>query len=304
MGGAFVAVANDSSATWWNPGALPAGPFFDMGVGRATTDSSRELPARRDRVGSFAMVTPPFGFSYYRVRITETAPTASGEAVRQDEQGTVPVRSLSVSEIGVTLGQTLLTGVHIGTTLKYVRGSTRAGVGDAQLSVPDLLDEGEDLDDGETDHEFDWDIGVLASAGPLRAGLVIRNVQEVTLGRPEAPGGEFRLPRQVRVGAAFGPGFESVDALPLTVSLDVDVVRYPTVSGDRRVVAVGAEHWLVSKRLALRGGGRLNTVGAEDRAATAGITVGLGRGAYVDGHLVRGGSADDRGWGLAARMSF
>jgi hypothetical protein len=302
MGGAFVAVANDSSATWWNPGALAAGPFFDMGVGRATTDSSQDLPARRDRVGSFAMVTPPVGFSYYRVRVTETAPTAPGEADRQDGQGAVPVRSLSVSEFGLSLNQSLLTGVHIGTTLKYVRGSTRAGFGDPQLSASDLLDEGEDLDDGETDHEFDWDFGFLASAGPIRAGLVIRNVQEVTIGSPAAPGGEFRLPRQIRVGGAFDG--EQIGSVPLTLSLDADVVRYPTVSGDRRVVAVGAEHWVIPKRLALRGGGRLNTVGAEDRAGTAGVTVGLGRGSYVDWYLVRGGTADDRGWGLAARMSF
>ena len=32
-GGAFVAVANDSSATWWNPAGLAAGPFFDMVLG-------------------------------------------------------------------------------------------------------------------------------------------------------------------------------------------------------------------------------------------------------------------------------
>ena len=63
MGGAFVAVANDSSATWWNPGALAAGPFIDSAVGIATTDSSRSLPAERNEVGSFALVTPPFGFS-------------------------------------------------------------------------------------------------------------------------------------------------------------------------------------------------------------------------------------------------
>ena len=37
MGGAFVAVANDSTATWWNPAGLAAGPFVDLTVtgGRA-----------------------------------------------------------------------------------------------------------------------------------------------------------------------------------------------------------------------------------------------------------------------------
>ena len=33
MGGAFVAVADDSTATWWNPGALAAGPFVDVDAG-------------------------------------------------------------------------------------------------------------------------------------------------------------------------------------------------------------------------------------------------------------------------------
>src|SRR5688572_15574551 len=35
MGGAFVAVANDSSATWWNPAGLADGPFLDTATARA-----------------------------------------------------------------------------------------------------------------------------------------------------------------------------------------------------------------------------------------------------------------------------
>ena len=38
MGGAFVAVADDSSATWWNPGALAAGPFLDVAAGWSRTE--------------------------------------------------------------------------------------------------------------------------------------------------------------------------------------------------------------------------------------------------------------------------
>ena len=307
MGGAFVAVASDSSATWWNPGALPAGPFLvDLAIAGATTDSSRHLPAERNGAGWFAVAGPMVGFSYYRVRIAEArspSPTAPGEQDREDGQGTVPVRALSASEYGVSLAHTLLTGVHLGTTLKYVRGTPRGGFADAQLPVSGLLDAGEELEGGDADDGFDFDIGLMAVAGPMRAGLVIRNVREVSLGTPGTPGGEFRLPRQVRIGAAFDG--DQVGTLPLTVSLDVDVLGYPTVSGDRRVVAVGAEHWLIRKRLALRGGGRFNTAGAEDRAATAGITVALRPGLiYLDGHLVRGGAADDRGWGMAARVSL
>jgi hypothetical protein len=38
MGGAFVAVADDGSATWWNPAALAAGPFVDVGLGVSRKD--------------------------------------------------------------------------------------------------------------------------------------------------------------------------------------------------------------------------------------------------------------------------
>ena len=50
MGGAFVAVASDSSATWWNPAGLATGPFADMSLGRTITDLKDAIPARRDRV--------------------------------------------------------------------------------------------------------------------------------------------------------------------------------------------------------------------------------------------------------------
>jgi len=47
LGGAFVAVANDSSATWWNPAALAAGPFLDLAIATSGTDSSSLAPASR-----------------------------------------------------------------------------------------------------------------------------------------------------------------------------------------------------------------------------------------------------------------
>ena len=45
MGGAFVAVADDSSATWWNPGRRsPPGPFVDVA---ARLVAHRMSPGRR-----------------------------------------------------------------------------------------------------------------------------------------------------------------------------------------------------------------------------------------------------------------
>ena len=304
MGGAFVAVANDSSATWWNPAGLGDGPFLDFAITRTTTEVTEELPALRERVPAFALGTPPIGLSYYRLRITDIQPidpTGPGSGNREDRRAGVPVRSLAGSQLGVTLPQTLVTGVHVGTTLKWVRGTlrvTEVPVADASsLSPSELLDLGEELEGGDGENHFDLDVGVLATAGPVRLGLSARNLLE-----SEFAEGAFVLSRQVRVGAAFDAA--RLPGTPLTVAVDADIVSYAAGSGDRRVVAIGAEQWLLARRLGIRGGARFNTAGAEDRAATVGVSVALRAGFFVDGHVLRGGASDERGWGVASRVSF
>lgn len=303
MGGAFVAVANDSSATWWNPAALADGPFLDLALARTTTEITEALPARRDRISSFALGTPPIGASYYRLRITDIQPidpTGAGSANREDRRVGVPVRSLSGRQFGVTIPHTLLTGVHAGTTLKYVRGTVRTELAEPEAVVlppSELIERGEALDGGDGENHFDIDIGLLATAGAVRLGLSARNMLE-----PEFAGGAFVLSRQVRFGAAFDAA--RLPGTPLTLAVDADIVSYATGSGDRRVVAIGAEQWLLARRLGIRGGARFNTVGAEDRAATVGASVSLRSGFYLDGHVVRGGASDERGWGVASRVSF
>jgi hypothetical protein len=303
MGGAFVAVANDSTATWWNPAGIAAGPFLDLGLGRALTSVSDELPARRDTTSWFTAATPPFGFSYYRLRLTAADafdPTGGAAGDRQDRHAGAPVRSLAATQVGVTLAHTLMTGVHVGTTLKYVRGTVRTGSEDATLHPEDLLDTGDDLDGGDAHDAFDFDVGVHATAGAISVGAVVRNVLEP--GFADATGLTMTLPLQVRVGAAFDG--ERVGTLPLTVAVDADVRSYVTATGDRRVVAVGAERWFASRRLAVRVGGRFNTVGAGDRTGTGGVSVALRAGLYIDGYAARGGDADERGWGVTVRVSF
>ena len=92
MGGAFVAVANDSSATWWNPAGLATGPFLDIALARASGESGDALPASRTGLWSFSLGTPPLGVSYYRLRITDiraASPTAPAEAGREDRAATI-----------------------------------------------------------------------------------------------------------------------------------------------------------------------------------------------------------------------
>ena len=300
MGGAFVAVATDSSATWWNPAALATGPFLDLALASAVTETTGELPANRDRGGWFALGTPPFGFSYYRLRITEIQnPTSTVTESGSREDRRAGVTSLAASQLGITLVQGVLPGVHAGTTLKYVRGTVRGSVEDAALDSGDLLDRGEDLEGGDTDGAFDLDLGVIAVAGPLRLGLLVRNVLE-----PEftSDAGVARMDRQVRVGAAYDG--EAAGKSPLVIAIDADLRTTRDVSGERRNVAVGAERWWADRRIGLRAGARINTIGTHSRTATAGGSVALRSGLFAEGHVVHGGTDDDKGWGLGVRVSF
>ena len=298
MGGAFTAVASDSTATWWNPAGLATGALSDLSIGRALTDLKVGIPARRDRVSWFAASAPAVGFSYYRLRITDIrgfAPTGEPAVNREDTRAGVSVRSFSASELGLTLVQSILPGIHAGATVKYVRGTLRSGLDDASRPVGDLLDGGEDLTGGHNESHFDLDAGVIAVAGPLHLGAVMRNVTQPAFGD-----GTFVLPRQTRVGAALNFG----QASPLTLALDADAKSYVTGTGERRVIAGGIEQWLAGKRLGLRAGARENRVGLKERTATAGVSVALRRGFYVEGEIARGGSTAERGWSIDTRVSF
>jgi hypothetical protein len=312
MGGAFVAVASDSSATWWNPAGLASGPFLDVAQARAVTESRGGPPAHRDTATWFALGTPPFGMSYYRLKITEIRPvdsTVTESGSREDRRAGVPLQSLSASQFGITLIQSLTQGFHAGATLKYVRGTVRTGVEDASLRPGVLLDRGDELEGGESDGAFGIDVGLMAVGGPLRLGLLVRNAVESELqGEASAdpanagPASTVRLERHFRAGLAYDAS--AGGGRRLVVAIDADLSTLAAASGDRRNVAVGVEGWLWRERLGVRGGARFNRAGAKERAATAGLSVVVRSGLFLDAHAVGGGSDDDRGWGVAARVSF
>lgn len=280
MGGAFVAVASDASATWWNPGALAAGPFVDVALGLARTDRLATDPAGDERVLGVAIMTPPLGLSFYRFRVTDIRPLSSTDeapADRNKRRVGVPAGTLTASQAGVTLLHTVAPGVHVGTTLKYTRGSVNQS----------------------GDNAFDLDLGALATYRALRAGVLVRHVAAPEFGSGAA---RVELPRQARIGAAFDG--EAIGRAPFVLSMDADVNSITTSAGDRRVLAVGAERWLAGKRFAVRGGARFNTTGRKDRVATAGASVAVKSGLYLEGHAARGGDADDQGWGIGARVTF
>src|SRR3977135_374662 len=82
MAGAFVAVADDATATWWNPAGLATGAFFN---GIVEYDSLQEPrrggdpvgappPGWRSHAGGVAVAFPALGLSYYRLNISEIRP--------------------------------------------------------------------------------------------------------------------------------------------------------------------------------------------------------------------------------------
>ena len=131
---------------------------------------------------------------------------------------------------------------------------------------------------------MDIDLGVLATIGAVRLGATARNLREPRFG-------DSRLSRQVRAGVAFDGA--AAGTTPVMVSLDADLRRYATATGDRRVIAVGGEHWVRPRRVALRGGARFNTVGEQDRTVSAGASVAARAGLFVDGFAAVGSETSE-----------
>lgn len=307
MGGAFVAVADDADATWWNPAGLATGAFFSAVLEDARAQEPRvasapdgaPLAAARAASRGFAVSYPALGLSYYRVQISEIRPpttaAAPGGRLDQEETGVV-LRSLVVNQFGATIGQSIGDHLVVASTLKIVRGSVAAAVrpaSEATFGAAAGLD-------GDTNTHGDLDLGVLARVGVVRVGLAVRNVTEPSFG---SPGHEAVLGRQARAGAAVtsDPGGA---AAAVTVAVDADLTTTATAAGDERHVAAGIEAWLWDRRVGVRGGVRANTVGGARAAGSVGGSLALRSGVYVDGEVTRGGDRAAKSWGGALRVTF
>src|SRR4051812_47887995 len=132
MGGAFVAVADDATASWWNPAGVATGAFFSsvlefdkLRQPDADRDASGQpQPAWRGEVRTIAAAFPALALSYYRLRISEVrgpGSTAVPSAGREDQgAGEVHLRSLALSQFGATAGQSLGDHFVIASTLKLL----------------------------------------------------------------------------------------------------------------------------------------------------------------------------------------
>ena len=314
MGGAFVAVADDATATYWNPAGLATGATVDAclayGSQRALAGrADAAWPASETAATSFCLAMPALGFSYNRLRGSDVVgpvpPTATVPGGRQDLRPRgAGVSMLDTRQFGVTLVQSVWRGLAVGGTLKYVRGRAGTGEQPADLGADALLEQASSLP-GLVGHAFDADIGVMVNAGSFRAGVTIRNLLA-----PEfetGAGGVLQLHRQARVGVAMTPGTDAaVHAAEdgWIVAVDADLTRTPASAGDRRMIAAGLERWLAGRRLGLRGGVRVNTVGPARPVGAGGVSVAVKRGVLVEAYAAGGGQDADRGWGAGVRVGF
>ena len=284
MAGAFVAVADDATATWWNPAGLATGAYLS---GVLEYDSLRETQRDRESTGvapaashsgGVALSFPALGLSYYRLHISQIRPpnsTATGPLGRQD-QGVVGagLPSFDIDQFGASVGQSLGDHLVVASTLKLVHAQSET--------------------------RGDLDVGAMAALGVARFGFAIRNVTAPEFGSGAVA---VALDRQARAGVALVfPGSGRTDAL--TLALDADLVRTTTASGDERHVAGGIEAWMLGRRLGLRGGLNANTVGDARLVAAAGASVALRHAMYIDGAATGGSDQARSGWGLALRVTF
>lgn len=303
MAGAFVAVADDASAVYWNPAGLASGPyatgvFEGQAIERVSADTVTSAERRRSYL--VAVGVPALAASYYRLRSEVVAAAdATVHDDRNDQRpGRTSLRSLVTDHVGVTLLQSLTDGISVGATLKYVHGTAAAAEASGPLlagNARDLLEEAGDLP-ARGRHAFDVDVGLLIEFGKVRAGVVARNLREPSFETPE--GEALRIERQIRAGFAVRPS----DSLTIAVDADLTANRDPS-GVERRRVAMGAEGAL-GRHVAVRGGARVFTGGPVMLVPAVGLSIALAKGCWLDGQATLGDRQSERGWGLSVRLSY
>jgi hypothetical protein len=308
MADAFVAVADDGSAVYWNPAGLVSGPFFNLQGDLARLERNADGSDARDAVarGSAALIaasTPPFGVGYYSLRSTEASAPGPAEADQLGREKEMRgLHRLTTHHIGVTVLQSLVDWLTVGVTAKLVVGVVGGAIVEAPSpNTSDWLEAADRLDT-ETHVRGDVDVGAMVDAGRMRVGLVARNLTEPEFGNGTDEVSAATLDREVRLGAAWGSGWP--DQARVIIAADVDLTRRAEATAEeRRDVAAGIETWWRGARVGLRSGVRASTVGEARPIVTGGASFAVTRSIFVDGYVVWG-SNEDRGWGLGVRLAY
>ena len=266
MGGAFVAVADDATALYWNPAGLATGATFDFQVSGGLTPVP--VPGSDPNGTNFFIgaAMPVLGIELLPHSYSSSAHLTDKTG---DREGCRSVFSRPQTS-GVTVVQTIVPNVVIGTTARLVRGGI------------------EGFRSRTTARLRCWGHG----AGGERPSRNHRpEPQSARVSKRRR--GRSKMRRQVRAGAALAPrSLPSGVHGPFSLAIDADLVKTPSATGDVRMAAIGGEYWIGQGRLGARGGVRWNTLDTAHRAISGGLTL------QVTALRVRGGSSDQAKEGM------
>lgn len=306
MGQAFVAVADDATATWWNPAGLPGSLIFDGTLEWGGLNSDRSAPiegagtAGQSRTFGLAVAFPVAGASYTRLRQWRLDPPATvGVGGSRQEDGRVATaRSLLTEHVGLSLAQSLGDAVVVGVTGRVIWGRVSAAA--ASGTAGESFDRAADAA-AEGTTRGDLDVGLLVRVSRLRVGVSARNLTAPEFDGPD--GVAWRLERRVRAGVAVVADEDRLGRQTWVVSADADLTGDEEAGGGWRGIGVGAERWLADRRFAVRGGVTASTSGDARTTGTGGVSVAVPGGVFLE---VAGafGARERRGWGLTAHVMF
>jgi hypothetical protein len=286
MGGAFVAVANDGTAAFWNPAGIALAPKGNLTIewtGFHTGNQDQPpAPGPTTRSATFATFgSSNFNLSYASLQGADLVMTSAGTMAE----------TLQTTQYGATVLQALAPGVIVGSTLKLVHGfaaseAVIATTGSNALSQVSSLQ-------GQTVTRFDLDVGLMVDMKKVRLGFAAKNLEQPTFPEPGAAG--FTIYRQARMGVAVLP------TSGLTLAMDFDLGATDLRGGPREEIAIGGED-RIGKSFAFRSGLRWSMAGERGLVGSVGLSLAVKPGAWIDGHYTQGGIDGDRGFGLAFRV--
>jgi len=202
------------------------------------------------------------------------------------------VRSIVIDQLGATVGQSLGNHAVLGSTLKWASAGTTTGPGTS-------FDEANDLE-VEKESAADLDVGAMLRFGRTRVAASMKHLNEPKFG--EGPG-QLVLRRQARAGVAWVGGAPSAPAM-ITAAFDADLLKTPTVLGDVRHIAAGADLMLNKLRTAVRGGWSGNTIGDLRSSTSAGISGAIMKGVFFDAARTWGSDESRTGWAVGFRLTI
>ena len=269
MGGAFVALADDSTAVYWNPAALPRVPHVEIAAiqqGREYSGLSLNEVGSRYMFLSGAMTVPTlgtFGGAFMRFGVDDIIQTSGAF---NPDGSPVQVGTFSSDDFGVMLsyGRQFHPAFNAGLTLKYLSGGTsglKAGSG-----VP-----------GDASYSYiGFDLGLISELGgltPSLKGLSLGiNFQDALntgiawKNTPTSPTNAVDL--NPKLGIAYTPVWDFLKNMDAKWSLafDVDPKYSPNT-----LYHFGTEFWY-KDTIGLRAGARMFSGGGQGMESSLGAS--------------------------------